>query len=264
MVFGSVTSVLTLSFIFAGLSSAELGDAPTGKLLLEVAKIDPPQVREIQGKPMASPGLVRQMPRFSENVYKHIKEEIANDLSYLAGIRLCRSTPLLQKHLGDNKIDGNKILEYFNQRVNLITLDEKEMRGIAYSDSNGVITLTLLYFLEKDPIHRLSILLHESHHAGDPSVGGRAIHAICPRTPLLKAEAGKPSCDRSLDGAYGLQIAFLQSVANYCQNCDENTRLSAAYEFSNLTLRILVNNIWDVLTPILDSCDVKDVKLTRR
>ncbi|HOX23364.1 MAG TPA: hypothetical protein PLL10_07865, partial [Elusimicrobiales bacterium] len=82
---------------------------------------------------------------------------------------------------------------------------------------------------------RLGVMIHEARH----SEGGGWPHVNCPIGSKPSTLVGKPACDTTPYGAYGVGGIFLKNVALHCTNCTDKVREDAALYGNKQLSRII-------------------------
>lgn len=180
------------------------------------------------------------VPTFSSSVPKDVVDETMADFKFVQEIKGTDGTPIYRKIFG-SAVDGANLNTFFSDRIASFDMDNCG-GGTAVAAcvqpmiNSHVMWLTQNYVTFKIPqIYRISIIFHESRHTEDDH--GNWEHADCP-TPYLDDTGanvrgiisgtlleGKPACDTTAYGAYGLEAVLLKNVEMYCSNCSEKMKL---------------------------------------
>lgn len=178
---------------------------------------------------------------FDANVPADVKAGMLRNLALLGAIRSPKQSRLHQEVFG--AMDGPTYLRWLGERIKAVGYDPDDDRpGVAgYAPtSSGRIYFTRNFIrLDMPQIIRISFLVHEARHK--EAEHGHWLHVECP-TPFLDGEGrpirarisqvlleGKPACDVTPLGAYGVDVIFLGNVWRNCPAgaCTDKTRLDA-------------------------------------
>jgi hypothetical protein len=171
---------------------------------------------------------------FDSNISDDLKTTIQSDLAFLAGIRGNDASNLHRETFGAGPVSGSLYCMRLQRFIKTIVENSEDLLPTEITRyENGRLLLTKKY-LEERQIYRISILIHESTHAGFPN------HVNCPASfgaPL----AGLPGCDLTEYEAYGVQATWLINVGKFCANCDSETMKFALAKGLQLSKRILIS-----------------------
>lgn len=154
-------------------------------------------------------------------------------------------TPLFQEYFGGH-YDGGIMTRFLISRVENFNFDscdddEESVPACTVPGLGSRIFLSAGYNNQLSSIYRISTLLHEARHIEAKKF---QYHSVCGSDQEVtsrltgKSMAGKPACDSSSNGAYGVQIVFLGNTALHCKNCSEAVRKEAASIARELLPRI--------------------------
>lgn len=222
----TILSIAALAGLFSGTAACEYAHA-TAKLTTKSSVVIP------------SPALF-SIPKFSSSVPKDVVDETTADFSFIQSIQGTDGTPIYRKIFG-TAVDGSNLNTFFSDRITGFDMDDcGGGSGVAACvqpmlDSH-IMWLTQNYVTFKIPqIYRVSVILHESRHTEDsennwPHVDcpipykddtGADIRGIISGTLL----EGKPACDTTAYGAYGLEATFLKNIELFCSNCSQKMKM---------------------------------------
>lgn len=199
---------------------------------------------------------------FDDKVPAGVKKQITQDLAVARALSGGASSHLFQAIFGANTLDGAALLQFFTDRITSIGLN-------ACGGGTGVaacvipqldphkMNLTNFYLQSSIPqIYRLSVVFHESRHSEDQN--DNWMHINCP-IPFIGADGkdvlgiisgtkmeGKPACDNTAMGAYGLQAVLLKNVQHACTVCGDKVKMDAQL-FGDDTIKRIVGPAHDTL-----------------
>ncbi len=211
--------------------------------------------RFAQGTSVVLPSpLPLSVPQFSPSVPKDVVAETMADFTFIQGIQGTDGTPIYRKIFGA-AVDGSNLNTFFSDRITGFDMDDcGGGSGVAACvqpmfDSH-IMWLTQNYVTFKIPqIYRISVILHESRHTEDSE--NNWPHASCPvpyqddtgadirgiiSGTLLE---GKPACDTTEYGAYGLEAAFLKNIEMFCSNCSAKVQMDGKLFGEDTVKRII-------------------------
>jgi hypothetical protein len=172
--------------------------------------------------------------RFQPGVPDWLRALVTEDLEFMAAIRGSRGSELHQKIFG-GPVDGERYLEFFNQRIKHIHFVPDDLRRglgeLASVLDRSLVIVDAERYRQMPRWERIGVLIHEARHVDDgPS------HVFCPTgSPSLNSQAsilvtaglqrfGAPSsqgraCDNDVLGPYGVQTVMLLNIHLFCENC---------------------------------------------
>ncbi len=180
---------------------------------------------------------------FDPSIPASVKAGLEADIRFVSDFQGTATTAIYAQIFNEKTLDGQKLVKFFDQRIKLFSLNDcGGGTGVAAcvipGISDSTMWITNFYITANIPqVFRMSVIFHEARHTESGS--GNWGHAICP-TPYLDDNgkdivgivsgtlmAGKPACDTTVLGAYGLQAILLKNVEKACSNCNEKTREDA-------------------------------------
>lgn len=196
------------------------------------APVSAPQ--RLAGPPAAAPA-------FDANVPANIKQQMLQDLGFVATITGKKTSPLHTKIYG--AVSGADYDRFFATRVKSVGMNNCGSATavacvIPYSDPSKM-WLTQNYIKFSHPqIARLMIVFHESrhteernsfwHHADCPDpftdAQGHDVVSIWTGASLVGADG---ACDITPFGSYGSSAIMLKNIQRYCANCTEKVQMDA-------------------------------------
>jgi hypothetical protein len=186
------------------------------------------------------------IPTISVQVPSEKQLLLKKDLSQMGALEGSGAgTPLFNEYFGGN-YDGGTMTRFLNSRVENFNYDscddeEESIPACTIPGLGSRIFISGGYNNQLSQLYRMSTLLHEARHIEAKKFN---YHSICGNDPEVlsrltgKSMTGKPACDSSADGAYGLQIEFLGNTALYCKNCSDEMRKEANQLARELLARI--------------------------
>ncbi len=177
---------------------------------------------------------------FDDNVPQNIKDQMLNDLAFMAGIQGNGATPLHSEIFG--KVDGAGYKNWFESRVTGIGMNScgggKAVACVIPFMDPSKMWLTQNFVKFSHPqVSRMMVVYHEARHT--ESQNGNWGHATCP-TPFLDKDgnemksiwtgatlAGEPACDETPMGSYGSSTILLKNISKFCTNCTDKVKMDA-------------------------------------
>lgn len=177
-----------------------------------------------------------------------LAEQVQADLDVLSKVQGNSASLAYRQIFSSESLNGGELLEFFKSRIKSAAQDECGgspglVACIQPDLSTDRMWITSQYTtLSLPQVYRISVLLHESRHTEEGDFFW--MHAKCPASSTLKGIfsgtplAGKPACDKTVMGSYGLQAALLNSLAK-CTNCSEKFKADAKLYGDDTSLRII-------------------------
>ncbi|GIL21274.1 MAG: hypothetical protein BroJett041_23880 [Candidatus Jettenia caeni] len=177
---------------------------------------------------------------FDSNVPANIKQQMIDDLAFMASIQGGTQTPLHQQIYGS--VSGDAYKNFFETRVKGVGMN---------SCGGGMAVACVIPFLNPNKmwltqnfvkfshpqIARSMVVYHEARHT--ESRNGNWGHDTCP-SPFLDENgkskksiwtgaelAGQPACDSTAFGSYGSSTIMLKNISKFCANCNEKVKMDA-------------------------------------
>ena len=178
--------------------------------------------------------------QFDSNVEAPLKQQMLDDLNFLATIQGSATTPLHTQIFG--KVEGAAYSKWFTTRIFSIGKNGCGSPNavacvIPFQDPNKMWVTKNYTQFDHPQIARVSVIYHEARHS--ESQHGNWSHGTCP-TPFLNAQgqnmtsiwtgallAGQPACDVTPFGSYGSQTILLKNIALNCANCNAKVKSDA-------------------------------------
>ena len=191
---------------------------------------------------------------YDDDVTPELRTQLAQDVAFVTSIEGASASDNYRAIFGTSKLDGASLMKFFEERITGFGLDEcGGGPAVAacvqpFLDSHKMwITPNYIRF-NAPQLYRLSVIFHESRHTEDEH--GNYPHATCP-TPyrdeagndikgILSGTlmAGKPACDTTILGAYGLQATLLKNVQLNCATCTEKVKADGELFGNDTVMRI--------------------------
>ena len=212
--------------------------------------------------------------KFDLNVESTTKQQMLNDIQFMANISGMSSTPMHRKIFGN--VNGSAYSTWLTQRVFAVGKDPcgsgNAVACVIPMKDNHKMWVTPNYTKFDHPqVSRVSIVYHEARHT--ESQNGNWSHATCPK-PFRGPDGrdmksiwtglpleGQPACDVTPFGSYGSQTILLKNIAKFCQNCNSKVKADADL-FGNDQLGRIIDA--QAKAAMKADLGVNDAMLTRR
>lgn len=193
---------------------------------------------------------------FKKNVPPAIKQQMTDDLAFMAGINGQSQTPFHQEIFG--KVDGDTFRNFFTSRVKSVGMDGCG-NGAAVACVQPYFYPNTMWLTENfvkfshPQVARMMIVYHEARHT--ESKGRFWMHANCPvpfRDQAGKDKVsiwtgskleGEPACDSDYRGSYGSSAILLKNIGKYCSNCTGKVKMDADLYAMDQLERITSNTV---------------------
>lgn len=177
---------------------------------------------------------------------QHTEDEahmlISSDLKALSALQF-ENVSVAHKKIFESA-DGRGLARFFASRMNDLSLSDAPDLVVS-TNRKGAMRVGPDFF-QVPQIVRWSALIHEAAH----NDVDRPDHVACPSTATLtfagqtysfpqNPKSGELACDATGDGGYGVQYAFLMSIAESCSNCTPQMKKAAGrYALMDVLIRI--------------------------
>ncbi|MBC7398250.1 MAG: hypothetical protein H7333_12480 [Bdellovibrionales bacterium] len=177
---------------------------------------------------------------FDSNVEAPLKQQMLDDLNFIASVKGSATTALHQQIFG--KVEGDAYAKWFTARIFSIGKNSCGSANavacvIPFQDPNKMWVTKNYTQFDHPQVARVSVIYHEARHS--ESEHGNWSHGKCP-TPFLNAQGqnmtsiwtgallqGQPACDITPFGSYGSQTILLKNLAMNCANCNAKVKADA-------------------------------------
>lgn len=177
---------------------------------------------------------------FDSDVPQTIRQQMEEDLVFMASIQGAKQTPMHQKVFGN--LSGASYKAFFETRITSVGLSSCGGGAAVacvqpYYDPNKMWLTNNFIKFSHPQVARSMVVYHESRHS--ESQNGNWMHDNCPN-PFLDDQghdkqsiwtgaklAGQPACDSTPYGSYGSSTIMLKNIAKFCTNCTDKVRMDA-------------------------------------
>ena len=201
-----------------------------------------PQIHEFKTAMATRRSSPRRILLFDGNVPAALRTQILNDLHDLKALQGTSGSKLHQD-IFSGPVDGPNYISFFSSRVKTIGFGNNSPVSYAIAFVNeslypSKMWLTHNYVKFSMPwMARMLVVFHESRHT-EPN-NNHWTHVNCPN-PFKDKDgndmqsawtgvllAGKPGCDATPSGSYGLSVIMLKNIQKFCSNCPGKVRMDA-------------------------------------
>jgi len=190
--------------------------------------------------------------QFDTAVPEEVKNQIVQDLGYMAAIEGKGVSPLHKEIFGEVK--GEAYEQFIQTRVKRVGMNgcgnANAVACVIPLLSTTKIFLTQNYVKFSHPfIAKMMVVYHEARHT--ERANGFWSHADCP-VPFVDSHGkdvtsiwtgaalqGEPACDETPYGSYGSSLILLKNIAQFCTSCTEKVKMDAGMYADDQLIRII-------------------------